>query len=101
MLRPFASMIPCTRSAIDLELHRASNYLEEPPSTERKNFYQLFFHLRKNTRVVANPEVINVGLYSEKNSGVLNWIEVREVRGIGLEIDGILFKGEHKLCSVC
>ena len=100
MYRPFASMTACTRSGIDLELHRASGYLEEPPSTERKNFCQLFFHLRKNTRVVANPEVLNVGL-SEKNSGVLNWIEVRGVRGIGLEIDGILFKGEHKLCSVC
>ena len=71
-----------------------------PPPTERKNSCQLFFRLRKNTRVVANPEVINVGL-SEKNSGVLNWIEVRGVRGIGLEIDGILFKVEHKLCRLC
>ena len=66
MYRPFASMTPCTRSGIDLELHRASNYLEEPPSTERKNFCQLLFHLRKNSRVVANLEEINVGL-SKKN----------------------------------
>ena len=37
---------------------------------------------------------------SEKNPGVLNWIEVRGERGTGLEIDGILLKeGELELCS--
>ena len=34
----------------------------------------------------------------EKNPGVLNWIEVRGVRWVGLESDVILFKeGEHTL----
>ena len=38
---------------------------------------------------------------SEKSPGVLNWIEVRRVRRMGLECDVISFKeGEYKLCSV-
>ena len=36
----------------------------------------------------------------EKNPGVLNWIEVRGVRGMGLKIGSLLFKGQHELCSV-
>ena len=41
-----------------------------------------------------------MNLSFEKNPGVLNWIKVRGVRGMGLESDGILFKGQHKPCSV-
>ena len=37
----------------------------------------------------------------QKNPGVLNWIEVRGVRWMGLESDVVSFKeGEDKLCSV-
>jgi len=45
--------------------------------TERKNFRQLFLHLLRATRIVANPGVIDVDLSFEKNPGILDWIEVR------------------------
>ena len=35
-----------------------------------------------------------------ENPGVLNWIEVRGVRRMGLKRDVILLEGEHELCSV-
>ena len=63
--------------------------------TERKNSASFFFTFGGNTRVVANPGVTNVDL-SEKDSDMLNWIEVRGLKGTGLDIDGILLKGEHE-----
>ena len=99
MYHPFASMTACTRSGIDfhsLEL-LGGNFFP----IERKNFRQCFLHLPRGTRVVANSGIIDVRLSFEENPGVLNRIEVRGVRRMGLKGDIILLEeGEHELCSV-
>ena len=69
--------------------------------TEGKNFRQFFLHPLRATRIVANPGVIDVQLLFEKNPGVLNWIEVRGVRRVGLKRNVILLEGGgHGLCSM-
>ena len=92
-------MTACTRSGIDL--HRASNCLGGIFSQQRKNFRQFPPHLLKATRVVANPGEIDVHLSFEENPGVLNWIEVRGVRRMGLKRDVLFLEGEHELCERC
>ena len=69
-------------------------------SQNGKIFRHLSPHFLWATRVVANPGMINLHLF-EKHPGLLNWIEIRGVRRMGLRRDVIPFEeGGNDFCIV-
>ena len=91
----------CTTLCLDDCLHPVRHRLPQslellgrnPLPTERKNS-------ARGHQGSRQSRVIDMHLSPKKNPGVLNWVEFRGVRRMGLEKDVILLEGEHELSSM-